>query len=78
MSSSRGRSPSDTGPRKLRLDVIVLARWPLPSVGTTARVALPAAAAPPNAWSESSRNRSVVVQVAIDQATSRTRPSGCG
>jgi hypothetical protein len=34
MSSGRGRSPCDTGPHELRLDVIVLARWPLPRDGT--------------------------------------------
>ena len=40
MSSGRGRPPYDTDPLELRLDVIVLARWPLPRDGTTEMVAL--------------------------------------
>ena len=38
MSFGRGQSPCDTGPRELRLNVIVLAVWPLPRDGTAARL----------------------------------------
>ena len=48
MSSGRGRSPCDTGPRELRLDVICPGTWPLPRDGTTDIRALQLRVAEPN------------------------------